>query len=1523
MAKDFFAASNSKEPVADVHAIITEHPRMIALGLGVFTTGDLNAWLQTLEGITPLDPTPPPQEFYKNWRAVNYASIDDILGHGSKDEDDWGVFHAWRRSEATGKYAQKSISAWDYSYMGLDGAFTQDDLLLGSYWNLSDPDGVVFTHISPDGEDIADGWTSRGQTPSRFGRNFFSGSQSSILQIIEMNRFVNQFRRFYPRGEWLDSAHADLQSANLFAMDSFLTDIKASKYGFLEFYADIPFNINQAGGGIQCVKVDRVKFKLYLYDDSKVRNSNKLVVLKDPKFSGYKRDTLGRVYRSSNDGEMVEANTSNAGERSVGELERRWNTYTQKWESGSANIFAKTVTNIRQAVNNPSVESLVDSDIKQDLDGDPDRHFAPSSGLCMPIEMQNGNPMQWQPNYARASGCREESREKATVVGYNHNPLKSYPKDTLVMLTQMGGIWHITDMGSGIIDDEISQVDATIEGKWEFQYMGTNSNNYFVALDWDGNTANIPAKKTKVDPEAIERAVHRNYYYDDPFNGGDGVTLFGGLLGVYDDYYDGEEIRWSKRGQNPLVSMNGYWQFTSFDFMDAILGGTHSHNFLASTNALQNSAGVQTGSDEEALGQSAHTGGFFGCCFPDGYTLETTNAYFNAPGTERDFVIFPASNGVSAFSAAGSNFNSKLFNTNILNNSPAVEPFIDPAPGFQRKDQLPTINDFDNQGHPIVLEFPYGGNPPEALSPLLGAYVPERSKLRSVLPGADPEAPNPSYDTQYDREGESRRAPTRPSNPYYSPSMFYQETHYNARDLRHLPADIGTLSAPGTENGCPIQNIHAYAALMSSTKGPIMREAVKDIFRERHWLFKSTPLPTTEQQYSSSDSAYGFKPKRVNKIQFSPLKYGTWTQFIGGWGKIADYVYGADGTKRFDELDRRDKAAEAVRFYHASDGNSIMPICSEDSYLRNLTWLGYENSVGTRPIATAPGANKYIALHSLWDVNKGLKLRGDLKQDGMSLNVMGYGGRAHSREWWKGALYNGDTYQHKYTSPSHFPNNLKDGQTGDNIGANVFGVIGATATAAANQQITFNTRNTLGMMCESKRGITSAYLKPSWGGSDVNTLYSNRTTALFATVYHAHAREDTIYDPRYFAVHHFNSDGLNLLNPAVPGYFNNDPILYIPTPFQKRVGRDIVTITQNIMTRDVVLDANGVPYQDKDNFYKIGENRMFFKEVAQPTRYGPDGDAPVTCQDGDQVFKDVVLGQTAILPEQFWNFTSDRVGKLLPYRYFKRQIGVPFTSGVVIDLDSAFTSHTSDVDDREASTHVDELIIKSSGENYKKGDILGNIGTKINISVEEVMTVNKPNKPGEQIRGVVSKIKVYNPGVISPNLLPNSDAKLKDGVTDGVAIRNIAAAGTGFDAFFVNGKVYTNVPIDHKPRYLSSAGRYVQLSADADLGRSDSVTNTRDDPQIILGGWGNLFGFGGGGGVTTNKVGKEFGVVYTGRDVSVQIKSDERSPNSKYDIFFHMHNDITFTLTDPDRYADTQNPYEVIQNWIETTINAI
>ena len=60
---------------------------MKALGLGVFTTGDLNAWLHQLKkGFDPGVGVVPPKEFYTNWSALNYADMDTILGQSHSED---------------------------------------------------------------------------------------------------------------------------------------------------------------------------------------------------------------------------------------------------------------------------------------------------------------------------------------------------------------------------------------------------------------------------------------------------------------------------------------------------------------------------------------------------------------------------------------------------------------------------------------------------------------------------------------------------------------------------------------------------------------------------------------------------------------------------------------------------------------------------------------------------------------------------------------------------------------------------------------------------------------------------------------------------------------------------------------------------------------------------------------------------------------------------------------------------------------------------------------------------------------------------------------------------------------------------------------------------------------------------------------------------------------------------------------------------------------------------------------------
>ena len=1465
-----FLTENNKAPIADLHAIVTDHPRMRELGLGVFTTGDLNVWLNNLKQPHPAAANPMPKEFYGNWTAINHSTIDRLLGTHLKSSDGWGGFEGWRRHGSTGKYEHQEWDNWSWSILGFDGLYTQADLLFDTFW--SQADGGLFTDLHPVSDTITGGWNAFVDEPTAFGRNFFLGVTSPILQIIEMNSYMNQIKRVFPRTEWVDSPDADLTAAKLFAMDSFLTDIKSSKLGCIEFSGEVPFNINIADGGISCVKTDMVKYKLYLYDDSKVRSTDKVAVLKDPKIGGYKRDTLGRPYRNTADGEVIDANTSNPADQSVGELERNWNPYTMKWESGTQNVFAKVVTHVNAAVNNPSVESLEDSDIKADLDGDETRHFAPSSGLVMPIEIQNANPMQWQPNYARTSGCRDQEKEKATLVGFNYNPLKSYPRDTLVMLSKIGGIWHITDMGSGISEED-KPVEAIFEGKWQFQYLATNSNSFFTG--YTDKTKPKTSILRKVDPEFVERAFHRDYYMDDPLNGGADVNV------DTNDYTDLEkglvggepEILWSKKGVERFYATRGWWQFTSFDFMDSLIGGTHNANYIASTNCQTDSAGREVEAPPNEAVNGGGTGGFFGCVFPEGYRLNSTSTYF---GGGRNFIINPRSAYHHLAPSDAIAYADKLLNSSDLGSDPNIEPFIDPAPDYRFLD---SSGKWD------------------------GKYTPERSRQRRTL-GTDPLGEIDFTEGQGNFQSQS---------PHYAPSMFFGETHDSRRDLKQLPADIGTLSSPSGRHGCPIQNIHALDVLHGDKIAGTLRDAVPDIFKERYWLYRAD-LPGTAADMRLYDddlsSAYGFKPKTTNKIMFRPLKVGTYAQYFPS----LDMNRFSDGNSW--RMTRDSWSAEVVRQFHIfpQNGEELL-MASPASRSRELSQI-----LSTKESFRAGGVPSKVSANTLLHSSqKGLLLRGDIHPQGNStnsttlstsdFNYPGYSARVHDNNFWNKDIFNTNT---------HYA--VTDGLTQEDRGANAFGVIGAVATTAANNQIAFSTQNRLGMMCESRRTIGTSYLKPAWGGS--STSYNtNKTTELWATVYHAHPRSQTIYDPRYFAVHHFNPEVYNASS-SVKG---------VETRFQQRQGENIVEIKNRIHSRAIMWNDDGTVIQDDDGLYTIDRaNQRLEHDLIEPTRFGPDGLWAITCDIGDKVFKDLVTdmhlnGLSALHQEVNWNINTQRTAKLLPFRYRTKVLGVPWLLGVTIDITDlagpvkySVTLDPNGAD--KAYLLADKMIIRDRGKGYHRGDIIGNEGLNIRFSVESVETINDAD--GNPVAGVIKELKLYSQGNVNASVCSDSSRQILPNKVSGYTLKNIAAAGSGFSAFFVNAVVSLETRIDHKPRVVDTNGRSFRLSSAPDGSSSQAAQNTRQDPILDLGGIAGLFGLmGGGGSVTTNKVGRDYGIIYGGVDTALIISPEQRSPDRKYDIFFHFHNDISHTWMDPG-YGDVFNPYDVDENHITTHITA-
>ena len=102
---------------------------------------------------------------------------------------------------------------------------------------------------------------------------------------------------------------------------------------------------------------------------------------------------------------------------------------------------------------------------------------------------------------------------------------------------------------------------------------------------------------------------------------------------------------------------------------------------------------------------------------------------------------------------------------------------------------------------------------------------------------------------------------------------------------------------------------------------------------------------------------------------------------------------------------------------------------------------------------------------------------------------------------------------------------------GDWIGLNsrpggAFGVIGAKCTVTATNGIGFETQNKYGMddwkIPEGTITNPGAVNNSSFRNGDID---SQNCTEMFVRVFHAHPRHLTVYDPRYFAIHHF-ADGV-------------------------------------------------------------------------------------------------------------------------------------------------------------------------------------------------------------------------------------------------------------------------------------------------------------------------------------------------------------------------------------------------------------
>ena len=1431
----------------DFHVFETNHPYFIELGLGTFTTGTLIEWWNERDNLgrylnrrhinTPLDPTDK-LETVKN-------TLQSLLGITETTEFSW---YGWKPNleiPNAGRFIKQNLKDLDsnkggeeeemWSYTGKttvgigDVQSTVNTLnldtknpVIGVFLDDTDPFPVKPLYASA--SDPFDPPNTPSATDVALAEYYAPLKDiSPLYSLIQLNKFMNHFDDYYPRETWElndPNTYPGLNQQQAFGSYALLNEIKSAKGNpRVQWSGDVTFFINQNDGLIQnCEITENVKFSLYLKDESMTAKTGKAVTMKEMSFVGPRRDAVGAI--GGQDGDRVSDDQEDVTRQAAGEVDLQWNPVSKKWQSGNVNMLCKLVTELKPG-KVPTLDYLLNNDIKETLEEEGNENcYIPSRGSGMLIRTQNSMPLQWSPSYAQTADTRcsdQDNKSKQIVPVYNFNPKKTYPSGEEVLLTQIDGIWHVSDLGRGEEEEEAPPVDARI-GKWgPFTYTMTSSQFFFKGIPSVENTRGY----VDVTPRDAELGFHVNYYrsaiYDPKLQGVEDASL--NLYHKYDIAGDEVTGRKPNGGYNftqPFNTENyerwgdvpAYFQQTSFDYLDSQVFGIRGKAGLtgddkrpdkcsiASTSATINSAGhpIPFEASEYPSRNSANCGAFFGCVFPNGY--QGTEGY---DSDNREFIVGGISNNVS------SHLPQDYFDT-ITKNAATKNPF-DKGNGLSDRNDVAaqTQAQVDNPLEPYDI----GGNKWSR-----GSYN-------------------------------------------YQANIFYMDAT-NRR--KSMPADVMLNASPNGENGSPIKPIGVFNDIYP-TEAPNSFDLAKSAGEKVNagvWLYK---VPTTTiGNLDFNDSAFDFQPVSPDNIMFRPLKLEAYL----GMGRLS-----APYTTVNAPMDVADWVTdESIPNFGVarSSPNTIFTEIATSTVSKKL------------PISAFASDREFKnAKYNFAGYERGNAYpQGPLKWGAWTLHKPTYA-RLHEYNYWEQNIEGGGMFFTKeFVSNDPYKLTQQEGATGGENwkGAGAFGIIGTNLKVFANTSIEFTTKSLYGMGAAAAGNFTiqggNQEQNKTWGVSNFVESYKQENIIdLSVRIYQGHPADQTLYDPRYFAVHHFNPGvdfafdvykGTGVIPVNELGQGRPIPRNYLSVDFKDKRDNNgdlLTTVTY------VYPEASGADIRIPSRWAKhidstVGDNADY--QHAEGGTY-----QPVELTSYSRVFKDATAEGFASTPspplmdEQYWLVDTKRNGKLLPYRYYAKTLGIPISNLISDDPTTVNMVAEEDVEGQPAWGHAQSLIVTNYGTGFSVDDAVGIFENDIILRVTAT---------GEA--GSVAGLSVERFGSGIPVNKTASSGDLIGSFNPNFIISPIVGAGEGFNGYFVSAGLQNSIQYDDKPFLIKRNGEEINRIAANEPGPKHLSTGFSSAAEPLA------------------FIDDTATVQYTLPDL---LKSDDGS----YDIFFHFHNDITMT----------------------------
>ncbi|MQF98279.1 MAG: hypothetical protein FI729_01940 [SAR202 cluster bacterium] len=1320
-------------------------------------------------------------------------------------------------------------------------------------------------------------------------------------------------------------------------------------------------------GHNKCVKPIVPKFQIRLFDSDFVKKTERPVVpVGAPKFIATPKTSFGKPYNwrgTDQDGlppgqyaDMKEGGEENVDNMVGGQLDVVYNKNTGKFEAGTIQLIARLLDDIDPAPINPIPDNDPTNLTEDVFDPASDTYMGFfATGRAVPLSVNHGNPYHFGPTW-KGQKCKKEEKEILIAVNRSQRP---FAAGEMVMLNKIDGEWIILPFG----EPEIIKAGMFGVQQWQFMNVVSTSTHYFKKHDhahelaskfifFNEDTAHDQgrvvdvANKMIVRPAAYEAYAREEFYFGmmntqlaAEANGSVGYTssdrwwsaanglgyqnasayLDAKASGDLTDKIDPATGNKYKIPANAfkradfIAVKGGYWQTSSFDMVAKNLGGNNKKTLLGQCRHDFNADGSMSDIDDDGTIPLRHLYPFWGAIFPGGFDAnKPTTLQKSDPGLTRQ--------------GASSEF---FFMDGDVMNTDGV---------------FSVDNDANYRGGPLSSR-------------------------------------------EYDNDGW-------PIGRKITPDL----------SLPNLPADIGTLASPSGTNGLPQDDLARIISYLSpdsrysngagnmyygcskffersAGQGTFIDERVwtSGVQKRWQWLASASGSVTPHEGWNMS-SAFDLEPAMPHKVSFYPATMqwhgsSNWHNNYGFRG-IAEVPAGW-----FDKVGIHESQGNRARYYEGRFWN-----------------LGdYEATIGAFSNHSAGDivSNKFFErirrfprkIGSAW---------GDLTPNNSPDSPDAY----DTFRWGTKAWPTIDAYMFPFDSqgrygyapaisdfktglpfdyhvPSKAPN--RNGIGGarlfglDNPGSDVVNIVTAKcklrarasellfkteqflgtakrATVGGAEQVTLGLVLTMFMFGTSSGGGGSSSV-PQWGyGTD--NVFDFGTTALHARVFDQWPNDQTVFDPRYFSVLHFNPGELGEPIRLEPTFYDAlafsqkaddwtaDNPTYKPSDTSILVGSRVATAPGE-GSPTILTSSDAGAYADGTRIgghrselvgkWKVGQPYPHYVDALTygidmreptwgPTQTGPNGGFSIG-QDGTKVLVGTIitgLGHTTngirkLRPRKKWAVNTIRRGKLLtdgPFKYRYRTIGAADLSHVLVASGQVAPGTTG------ASTGMD------AGVGFQVGDFLsfaGGTGEGAELKVTAVETNKRTGEFGaiktDSAGRLIGLEYVSSAGIqkrgsgYTDEDFPETDANgnaISNNPTYKVSLRptNVQAGGkfySGFEPRLSAGEVVYTTGEDRGP---SERGGMSQLSLGSSNGEGNQST-MRGEPNGRVKGTRS----------TGYSIANETDQIAVFDQMNMR---GEATPVGSFDVFFYFHSDPTYLSHD-----SSISIYNNQQNYITLDITTI